>query len=119
MEEVLSHGVAIGCVVNTSYSMATLRVVKGNRIGYYGVRHSSRNSGTMTDTEWQGLVKGLLKAEMKRRGLTYEALSAKLAEQGTPAEAHVLRNKVSRGGFSAVFLVQCLRAMGCRELRLE
>ena len=35
------------------------------------------------------------------------------------ASAQVLRNKVSRGGFSAVFFVQCLKAMGCRELRLE
>jgi Domain of unknown function (DUF6471) len=29
-----------------------------------------------------------------------------------------LRNKVARGGFSAVFFVQCLRAMGCQTVRL-
>jgi hypothetical protein len=94
-------------------------MVKGKHIGYYGIRHSSRGGQTMTDTEWQALVKGILKAEMKRRGLTYEALSAKLAEQGTPSETHVLRNKVSRGGFSAVFLVQCLKAMGCSTLHFD
>jgi 3-mercaptopyruvate sulfurtransferase SseA len=71
-----------------------------------------------TDAEWQAEVKGLLKAEMKRRGLTYEGLAAKLGDLGQPTDAHVLRNKVARGGFSAVFLFQCLRAMGCHTLRL-
>ena len=73
----------------------------------------------MTDAEWQAEVKGLLKAEMKRRGLTYDQLAGKLGEIGVKADSHVLRNKVARGRFSAVFLVQCLRAMGVRELRLE
>lgn len=35
------------------------------------------------------------------------------------ADVVVLRNKVSRGGFSAVFLLQCLKAMGVRSLSLE
>ena len=72
----------------------------------------------MTDGEWHELVKGMLKAEMKRRNLTYDQHSAKLAEIGVEETGRNLRNKVSRGGFSAVFMVQCLRAMGCRELRL-
>jgi 3-mercaptopyruvate sulfurtransferase SseA len=72
-----------------------------------------------TDAEWQAEVKGLLKAEMKRRGLTYDQLSAKLAEIGVQADPHVLRNKVARGGFSAVFFVQCLTAMGVKEVRLN
>ena len=73
----------------------------------------------MTDAEWQAEVKGLLKAEMKRRSLTYEQLAAKLAEIGVQADPHVLRNKVARGGFSAVFLVQCLRAIGCKQINLD
>ena len=73
----------------------------------------------MTETEWYDLVKGLLKAEMKRRNLTYDQLSAKLAEIGVHETSRNLRNKVSRGGFSAVFFVQCLRAMGCRALVLD
>ena len=73
----------------------------------------------MTDAEWQAEVKGLLKAEMKRRGLTYDHLAGKLGGIGLKADPHVLRNKVARGGFSAVFLVQCLRAMGCRSLDLR
>ena len=72
-----------------------------------------------TDAEWQTEVKGMLRAEMTRRGITYDQLAAKLAEIGVTADPHVLRNKVARGGFSAVFFVQCLRAMGCRALSLD
>ena len=30
-----------------------------------------------------------------------------------------LRNKISRGGFTGAFLIQCLAAMGVSNLRLE
>jgi hypothetical protein len=30
-----------------------------------------------------------------------------------------IANKISRGGFIAAFLVQCLAAIGCTNLRLE
>jgi 3-mercaptopyruvate sulfurtransferase SseA len=73
----------------------------------------------MTDEEWHALVKGMLRGEMARRGVTYEQLVAKLAEIGVKEEPKNVRNKVARGGFSAVFLVQCLRAMGCRQLQID
>ncbi|HYI83847.1 MAG TPA: DUF6471 domain-containing protein [Acetobacteraceae bacterium] len=71
------------------------------------------------DTDWQGFVKGMLKAEIKRRNLTYEQVSAKLAEIGVQETPTNLRTKISRGGFSAVFFVQCLRAVGAKEVRLD
>ena len=73
----------------------------------------------MDETDWHALVKGMLKAEIKRRNMTYEQLSAKLAEIGVSETPTNLRTKISRGGFSAVFFVQCLRAMGCRSLAIE
>jgi 3-mercaptopyruvate sulfurtransferase SseA len=72
-----------------------------------------------SDDEWVNLVKGILRAEMARRGMTYEQLAEKLAEIGVKDSAVNIRNKVARGGFSAVFFVQCLRAMGCQTVRLE
>ncbi|WP_349626986.1 DUF6471 domain-containing protein [Rhodopseudomonas palustris] len=30
-----------------------------------------------------------------------------------------MANKISRGGFTAAFLIQCLSAVGCSSLRLE
>jgi 3-mercaptopyruvate sulfurtransferase SseA len=72
-----------------------------------------------TDAEWQAEVKGMLRAEMTRRGITYDQLMARLAEIGVKIDPHVLRNKVARGGFSAVFFVQCLRALGCKTVSIS
>ena len=72
----------------------------------------------MTPDEWHDLVKGMLRAEMTRRGITYDQLSAKLAEIGVTEQSKSLRNKVARGGFSAVFFVQCLRAMGVDRVQI-
>jgi hypothetical protein len=72
-----------------------------------------------TDDQWVNLVKGILRAEMTRRGLTYEQLAEKLAEVGVKDSAVNIRNKVARGGFSAVFFVQCLVAVGAHNIRLD
>ena len=72
-----------------------------------------------SEREWQDMAKGLLKAEMKRRGLTYEQLSARLADLEVRETAVNIRNKVARGGFSAAFLLQCLSAMECDTLDLS
>lgn len=71
------------------------------------------------DTDWHSLVKGMLKGEIKRRNLTYEQVSAKLAEIGVQETPTNLRTKISRGGFSAVFFVQCMRAVGASTIRLD
>lgn len=73
----------------------------------------------MTDQEWHGLVKGILRGEMARRGITYDQLVAKLAEIGIKEESKNIRNKVARGGFSAVFFVQCLKAMDCKSITFD
>jgi Domain of unknown function (DUF6471) len=72
-----------------------------------------------TESEWAEDVKRLLRAEMARRGITYEQLAEKLATIGVRDTSVNLRNKVARGRFSAVFLIQCLTAMGTRALRLS
>lgn len=71
------------------------------------------------ETEWHDLVKGMLKGEIKRRNLTYEHVSTKLADIGVQETPTNLRTKISRGGFSAVFFVQCLKAIGTKEMRLD
>jgi len=72
-----------------------------------------------TEAEWAEGVKRLLRAEMTRRGVTYDDLAEKLAAIGVRDTPVNLRNKVARGRFSAVFLAQCLAAMGARNLRLD
>ncbi len=71
------------------------------------------------NTEWEAKVKGLLKAELKRKGVTYAQLVDKLAENGVHETEPNVRNKLARGKFTAVFLVQCLEAIGVESMRLR
>lgn len=73
----------------------------------------------MPDREWQDRVKGILKAELKRRNVSYKQLAEKLEAMGIHESEKNINNKISRGGFTAVFFVQCLVAIGCSTLRLE
>jgi hypothetical protein len=73
----------------------------------------------MPEEEWQDRVKGLLKAELKRRNLGYRELAERLHALGVEETDRNIANKISRGGFSAVFLVQCLEAMGAKEISLR
>ncbi len=70
-------------------------------------------------TDWEVKVANLLKAELKRRGVTYARLVERLAEIGVDEKEVNIRNKLARGKFSAVFLVQCLEAIGAQSLRLD
>jgi len=73
----------------------------------------------MTDQpEWEAKVKGLLKAELKKRNVTYAGLVDKLAAIGVSETEPNIRNKLARGKFTAVFLVQCLKAIGADRLSL-
>lgn len=72
-----------------------------------------------TETDWAEKVKGMLKAELKRRNVSYKQLAEKLAELGVEDTERNINNKISRGGFTAVFFVQCLTAIGCRTLDLH
>jgi Domain of unknown function (DUF6471) len=68
--------------------------------------------------EYEEKVKNLLKGELKRRGVTYGQLVEKLAAIGVVDSERNLNNKISRGGFSGAFLLQCLNAIGVTEVRL-
>lgn len=70
------------------------------------------------NVEYETRAKNLLKGELKRRGLTYAQLAEKLAEIGVSENERNLNNKISRGGFTAAFLLQCLEAIGVISLRL-
>ena len=71
------------------------------------------------EKEWQEQVKTLLKVELKRKNVTYAELVGKLADIGVMDSEPNIRNKISRGKFTAVFLVQCLTAIGVSDLRLN
>ena len=70
-------------------------------------------------TDWQARVKGILKGELKRRNVSYRELAERLERLGVSETEQNIANKISRGGFSAVFFVQCLEAVGAKEVRLD
>jgi hypothetical protein len=60
-----------------------------------------------------------LKAELKRRHVSYADLAEKLHAIGVKGESERnLANKIVRGSFTAVFFVQCLSAIGCHTVHL-
>ena len=72
----------------------------------------------VSESVWDARVKGLLKAELARRGVTYEQLAEKLQEIGVSETPASIANKISRGRFTAVFMIQCLDAVGCETVRI-
>ena len=73
----------------------------------------------MRDHEWAEQAKRLLKSELKRRGMSYRDLAERLTAAGVPETERNLANKISRGGFTAAFLLQSLSAIGCHTLRID
>lgn len=68
---------------------------------------------------YEAKAKNLLKGELKRRGVTYAQLAEKLAAIGIRETDRNLNNKISRGGFTAAFMIQCLEVIGCKTLHLD
>lgn len=71
------------------------------------------------ERDWSSLTKGLLKGELKRRNVGYRELAERLTAMGIPESERNLANKISRGGFTATFLIQCLVAIEATALRLD
>src|SRR5690348_14029847 len=66
--------------------------------------------------DWEEEVKSILKAEIKRRKSSYRDLVDRLKDVGVEISEPVLRNKISRGNFKAVFFLQCLAALGSTSM---
>lgn len=71
------------------------------------------------NVEYETLAKNLLKGELRRRGATYAQLVEKLNAMGVEETERNLTNKISRGGFTAAFLLQCLVAIGASSVRIS
>lgn len=70
-------------------------------------------------TDYELMAANLLKAELKRKGVTYAQLVDRLAAIGVDEKEVNIRNKLSRGKFTAAFLLQCLSAIGSQQLHLD
>ncbi len=70
-------------------------------------------------TDWEAKARGILRGEMGRQNVSYSQLAEKLESIGVKEDERNLRNKVSRGKFTAAFMLQCLTALGASHLQLD
>jgi hypothetical protein len=68
---------------------------------------------------WEKFASQILRAEIKRRGFTYESLSARLQAMGVSETAQSIANKLHRGSFPFVFVLQCLAAVGSTVMHFD
>lgn len=98
--------------------MACFIVVKEKNIGYddFLIRF---DGDTMREDAWAEHAKALLKSELKRKNVGYRELAERLTAMGIPETERNIANKISRGGFTAAFLLQCFTAIGSKTVRLD
>jgi len=72
-----------------------------------------------TGRDWQAQAKGIIRGELKRRNLSYKDLAGRLQTIGVKENERNVSNKIARGGFTAVFFLQCMEAIGARTIHLE
>ena len=68
---------------------------------------------------WEERAKRFLKAELARADVGYRELAERLKKHGMKETEASIANKISRGTFSATFLLASLTAIGANTVRLE
>jgi hypothetical protein len=72
-----------------------------------------------TTRDWQAQAKGIIRGELKRRNLSYQDLADRLKAMGIKETERNIANKISRGGFTTVFFLQCMEAIGVHAIHLN
>ncbi|MDP2787988.1 MAG: DUF6471 domain-containing protein [Pseudomonadota bacterium] len=67
---------------------------------------------------WDAHARLILKAEIVRRGMTYDRLAERMQAMGLAETPRAIANKMSRGTFSFVFFLQCMRALEATTVTL-
>lgn len=69
--------------------------------------------------DWNERASRYLKAELKRQGVTYDDLAARLNAIGFQETKASISNKISRGAFTAAFFLASLTVAGVQTLRVD
>ncbi|SDY92467.1 DUF6471 domain-containing protein [Nitrosomonas sp. Nm33] len=72
-----------------------------------------------TEKDWNRIASSTLKAELARAGVGYEELTKRLAKIGVDETYKAVAAKINRGSFTFAFFVQCMEALGVRDVRLH
>lgn len=73
----------------------------------------------MSENDWKDKVKGILKSEIARRNLNYIEIAERLEKIGVYETPQNISNKIGRGTFGAIFMMQVLEVIGCTDLHIE
>lgn len=68
---------------------------------------------------WENEARRIVRAELVRRGLTYQRLATRLQAIGVEESERSIANKMSRGTFSFVFFLQCMKAVGATTVSFD
>lgn len=68
---------------------------------------------------WEERAKRFLKAELARADIGYRELAERLEKHGLKETEASIANKISRGTFSATFLLASLKAIEREQLSLQ
>jgi 3-mercaptopyruvate sulfurtransferase SseA len=71
------------------------------------------------DAEWGERAKRLLRAQMVIEGVNAAQLAERLTAMGVKENEKNVANKIARGGFTAAFFLQCMRALGVKTLHFD
>jgi hypothetical protein len=70
-------------------------------------------------SNWDDKAKRLLKSELVKRGVSNTDLVILLNGLGVEETKASIDSKISRGSFSATFLLQCLTVIGCQKIEID
>ena len=63
-------------------------------------------------TDWNLAARRVLRAELAKKDISYKKLSTLLEKICVSESERAIANKLSRGTFSFVFFLQCMKALG-------
>jgi len=78
-----------------------------------------KTSDSKSEQYWKAEAKGILSAELKRRGVTHAQLARLMRAKDMHETESSIANKVSRGSFSFSFFLQAMRVLGVTHISLE
>lgn len=73
----------------------------------------------MTKPDWPAESKRVLKSQLALKGVSYKLLARLLGEIGVTETPQSIASKLSRGTFSMTFFLQCMSAIGAKEVTIN
>lgn len=69
--------------------------------------------------DWNKKATGILKSILTRRNIQYPELATKLNAIGLDETQSSIASKISRGTFSFVFFIQCMKVLNVEEIKID